>query len=84
MRRKDGWNGHKGESIMTRAEELISKIENCTVEETISGDVDKWQDELAGLPEGDTYFNKKRDEQKKSLDELGRSLQEEMKSYPES
>ncbi len=69
---------------MTRGEQLIEKIENCTVEEALYGEVDKWQDELAELPEGEAYFNKRRDEQREALDELGSAIREEMKSYPES
>ena len=46
--------------------------------------MDKWQDELAELPEGKAFFNKRRNEQREALDELGRAIREEMKYYPES
>ncbi len=69
---------------MTKGEELIKKIENCTVEEAVYGEVDKWEDELAELPEGKAFFNKRRNEQREALDELGRAIREEMKYYPES
>ena len=63
---------------MTRAEELIYKIENPTFEEMLRGTTEDYERELLELPEGKEYFDRKRvqqeQEHKARIEKLNREL----------
>ena len=68
---------------MNRAQELIEKVENASLEDMLFNVV-KWNEELSQYEEGTAYFNCMRAAQQASLEYLRQSNSEVLKGYMES
>lgn len=69
---------------MTRAQELISKIENATIEEILDGSQERWSEELAEYEDGKKYFNTNREQQSKALEDHRENVRKSLECYPEA
>lgn len=68
---------------MSKAQELIEKIENANLEEVLFR-VPEWEEELAQYEEGNAYFDKKRAEQSESLRKFKESIEVSLRAWPEA